>query len=89
MPSHFWGVRAERSECYFVGATVRLFTLADFETSAVKVNLSPPSLLIITEDFNVSSTGFVYDERTHFIRRNEFHRICSQSRREREKNREK
>ena len=25
---------------------------------------------------NVSSSGFVYHERTQFIRRNEFHRIC-------------
>jgi hypothetical protein len=28
---------------------------------------------------NVSSSGFVYHERTQFIRRNEFHRICGKS----------
>jgi hypothetical protein len=28
---------------------------------------------------NVSSSGFVYDERSRFIRRNEFHRICGKS----------
>ena len=28
---------------------------------------------------NVSSSGFVYHERTHFIRRNEFHRVCGKS----------
>jgi len=28
---------------------------------------------------NVSSSGFVYHECTHFIRRNEFHRICGKS----------
>ena len=27
----------------------------------------------------VSSSGFVYHECTHFIRRNEFHRICGKS----------
>ena len=28
---------------------------------------------------NVSSSGFVYHERSRFIRRNEFHRICGKS----------
>jgi hypothetical protein len=28
---------------------------------------------------NVSSSGFVYYDRTRFIRRNEFHRICGKS----------
>src|SRR5467141_1628570 len=42
---------------YFVGTTVRCFMLPDVETNAVKVNSSPLSSLMITEDLPLISTS--------------------------------